>query len=129
MAIATKDEMAASSQGVGRSGDGSTQLNPSQFRLDIRPLGQRPGGKLPDNSPLLEAVRSVDRFLGNRSRLERGSTDANIPLSLGIPALSVGGGGKGGAAHTLDEWYEPAGRELGLKRVFLIAIALAGLHT
>jgi tripeptide aminopeptidase len=129
MAIATKDEISASSQGVGRSGDGSTQLNPSHLRLEIKPLGLRPGGKLPDNSPLLEAVRSVDRFLGNRSRLERGSTDANIPLSLGIPALSVGGGGKGGGAHTLDEWYEPAGRELGLKRVFLIAIALAGLQT
>ena len=128
MAIATKDEISASSQGAGRQ-SGGTQLNQSQFRLEITPLGLRPGGKLPDNSPLLEAVRSVDRFLGNRSRLERGSTDANIPLSLGIPALSVGGGGKGGGAHTLDEWYEPAGRELGLKRVFLIALALAGLQS
>lgn len=98
------------------------------LKLNIRSLGSRPGGKLPDNSPLLETVRNVDRFLGNRSRIERGSTDANIPLSLGIPAISLGGGGKGGGAHTPDEWYEPAGRELGLKRLFLITLTLAGLQ-
>jgi acetylornithine deacetylase/succinyl-diaminopimelate desuccinylase-like protein len=129
MAIAAKDEIAASSQVASRPSGGATHLGQMNLHLEIKSLGQRPAGKLPDNSPLLEAVRNVDRFLGNRSRLERGSTDANIPLSLGIPALSVGGGGKGGGAHTLDEWYEPAGRELGLKRVFLLAIALAGLQT
>ena len=129
MAIATKDEMSDAAHGASRSNGGGTQSNQSHLRLEIKPLGQRPGGKLPDNSPLLETIRNVDRFLGNRSRLERGSTDANIPLSLGIPAISVGGGGKGGGAHTLDEWYEPAGRELGLKRLFLLAIALAGLQS
>jgi tripeptide aminopeptidase len=92
-------------------------------------LGNRPSGKLPDNSPLLEIVREVDTYLGNRSRLERGSTDANIPLSLGIPSISLGGGGTGGGAHTLSEWYDPAGRELGLKRLYLIALALAGAHS
>ncbi len=129
MAIATKDEMSESAHCAGRSNGGGAQLNQSHLQLEIKMLGQRPGGKLPDNSPLLETVRNVDRFLGNRSRLERGSTDANIPLSLGIPAISIGGGGKGGGAHTLAEWYEPAGRELGLKRLFLIAMALAGLQS
>jgi tripeptide aminopeptidase len=129
MAIATNDEMSESAHCAGRSNGGGAQLNQPHLQLEIKMLGQRPGGKLPDNSPLLETVRNVDRFLGNRSRLERGSTDANIPLSLGIPAISIGGGGKGGGAHTLDEWYEPAGRELGLKRLFLIAIALAGLQS
>jgi tripeptide aminopeptidase len=129
MAIATKDEMSDAGHAASRPNGGGTQLNQSHLRLEIKPLGQRPGGKLPDNSPILETVRNVDRFLGNRSRLERGSTDANIPLSLGIPAISVGGGGKGGGAHTLDEWYEPSGRELGLKRLFLIAVALAGLQS
>jgi hypothetical protein len=62
----------------------------------------------------------------NRSRLERSSTDANIPLSLGIPAVALGGGGKGAGSHTLDEWYDPTGRELGLKRLFLTVVALAG---
>jgi acetylornithine deacetylase/succinyl-diaminopimelate desuccinylase-like protein len=98
------------------------------LELNFRPLGARPSGKLPGDSPLLAMVRDVDRYLGNRSRLERSSTDANIPLSLGIPAVALGGGGKGGGAHTLEEWYDPSGRELGLKRLFLTLVALAGLE-
>jgi tripeptide aminopeptidase len=97
------------------------------IQVAFRSLGTRPAGTLPDDSPLLQTIRAVDRFLGNRSRLERSSTDANIPLSLGIPAVAIGGGGTGGASHTLLEWYDPTGRELGLKRLFLAAVSLAGL--
>jgi len=100
----------------------------AELKVDFHSLGLRPAGKLPENSPLLDAIRSVDRFLGTRSRLERSSTDANIPLSLGIPAVSIGGGGKGSGSHTLDEWYDPTGRELGLKRLFLSTVVLAGLQ-
>ena len=64
----------------------------------------------------------------NRSRIELSSTDANIPLSLGIPAVALGGGGKGGGSHTLDEWYDPYGRDFGLKRLFLTVVALSGLE-
>ena len=99
-----------------------------ELDLNVRSLGARPAGRLPEDSPLLATVRGVDRYLGNRSRLERSSTDANIPLSLGIPAVSLGGGGKGGGSHTPEEWYDPAGRELGLKRLFLTVVALAGLE-
>jgi tripeptide aminopeptidase len=98
------------------------------LRIIVRSLGSRPAGKLPDNAPLLETLRNVDRFLGNRSRLERSSTDANIPLSLNIPAVSLGGGGKGGGSHTTAEWYDASGRELGLKRLFLATVALAGVQ-
>jgi tripeptide aminopeptidase len=98
------------------------------FSLNFLLLGARPAGKLPPDSPLLATIRNVDRFLGNRSRTERSSTDANLPLSLGIPAVALGGGGSGGGAHSPDEWYDPAGRELGLKRLLLIALALAGLR-
>jgi tripeptide aminopeptidase len=98
------------------------------LQLNFRSVGARPAGKLPDNSPLLGTVRSVDQYLGIRSRLERSSTDANIPLSQGIPAIALGGGGKGGGSHTLAEWYDPAGRELGLKRLVLITLALAGVQ-
>jgi len=96
--------------------------------LNFRSLGARPAGKLPSDSPLLATIRNIDRFLGNRSRTERSSTDANLPLSLGIPAVALGGGGTGGGAHTPDEWFDPTGRDLGLKRLFLIAVALAGLE-
>lgn len=99
------------------------------MRLKISVIGVRPAGKLPDNSPLLAAIENVDRYLGNRSRFERSSTDANLPLSLGIPAIAIGGGGAGGRAHSLDEWYDPAGRELGLKRALLTILAVAGVSS
>jgi tripeptide aminopeptidase len=107
---------------------GSARDSAAALQVSFRSLGLRPSGKLPENSPLLDSVRSVDRFLGTRSRLERSSTDANIPLSLGIPAISIGGGGKANGSHTLEEWYDPAGRELGLKRLFLTTLLLAGLQ-
>jgi tripeptide aminopeptidase len=98
------------------------------LQANFRTLGARPAGKLAENSPLLETVRSVDQYLGIRSRIEHSSTDANIPLSQGIPAVALGGGGKGGGSHTTAEWYDATGRELGLKRIVLITLALAGVQ-
>jgi tripeptide aminopeptidase len=85
----------------------------------IKEIGSRPGGELPAGSPILECLRAVDTHLGIRSHLDCSSTDANIPLSLGIPAVSIGTGGQGGGAHTPSEWYQPDGRELGLRRILL----------
>ena len=106
----------------------ATHSSNSMLQLNFRSLGTRPAGKLPDDSPLVTIIRDIDSYLGNRSRLERSSTDANIPLSLGIPAVALGGGGKGGGSHTPEEWFDPTGRELGLKRLFLAAVALAGIE-
>jgi acetylornithine deacetylase/succinyl-diaminopimelate desuccinylase-like protein len=92
------------------------------FQIDL--IGDRPAASLPAGSPLLEALSAVDRHLGLRTELRLGSTDANIPLSLGIPALSMGAGGEGGGAHTLAEWYSARDRETGLKRVLLLALAM-----
>jgi len=104
--------------------------HPDDARIEIRyrSLGDRPGGQLPDGAPLLEAVRQADRYLDNQSRLERSSTDANIPLSLGIPAIAVGGGGRSGGAHSPGEWYDPTGREMGVKRLLLTVLAVAGVE-
>ncbi len=110
--------------GVARDRTGRSVRLSVQFRV----LGVRPGGELPEDSPLLDAVRNADRALHNRSRIERSSTDANIPLSQGIPAVALGAGGRGGASHSLQEWYEPAGRELGLKRVLLTVLGVAGIR-
>ena len=58
------------------------------------------------------------------------STDANIPLSMGIPAVSIGAGGQGGGAHTPGEWFHPEGRETGLARIYLtLCLLLRGLET
>jgi acetylornithine deacetylase/succinyl-diaminopimelate desuccinylase-like protein len=90
----------------------------------IYKIGDRPAAHLPSDSPLLETLRAVDRHLGLRTDLRLGSTDANIPLSMGISAVSMGAGGEGGGAHTKAEWYSDKGREIGLKRVMLLTLAM-----
>jgi acetylornithine deacetylase/succinyl-diaminopimelate desuccinylase-like protein len=96
-----------------------------EWKVDL--LGSRPGGELAADSPLLAALRAADDAVGNQSRVERSSTDANIPLSLGIDAISIGVGGSGGGAHSLAEWYDSAGREAGLKRVLLTVLGVSGI--
>jgi di/tripeptidase len=95
------------------------------WKIDV--LGTRPGGELSPNSPLLAALRSADEYVRNQSRIERSSTDANIPLANGIEAISIGAGGSGGGAHSLQEWYEPTGREMGLKRALLTLLGISGI--
>lgn len=90
----------------------------------IKEIGSRPAAALRDGSPILASLRAVDAHLGIRSRLDTSSTDANIPLFLGIPALSIGAGGQGGGAHTPHEWFKPEGRDLGLKRILLTLVLL-----
>jgi tripeptide aminopeptidase len=91
----------------------------SPAKLHIETIGNRPAAALPDNSPLLHTLRAVDRHLTLRTELRLGSTDANIPLSRGIPAIAIGAGGIGGGIHTLQEWYDPTGRETALRRLLL----------
>jgi acetylornithine deacetylase/succinyl-diaminopimelate desuccinylase-like protein len=93
----------------------------------VKEIGSRPGGSLPADAPILEYLRAVDAHLGIRSNLDCSSTDANIPLSLGLPAVSIGAGGQGGGAHTAGEWFQPETRELGLRRILLtLCLLLAG---
>jgi tripeptide aminopeptidase len=92
----------------------------------MKEIGSRPGGGLQEGAPLLECIRAVDAHLGIRSYLDCSSTDANVPLSLGLPAVSIGAGGQGGGAHTPAEWFKPERRELGLQRVLLALCMLLG---
>jgi acetylornithine deacetylase/succinyl-diaminopimelate desuccinylase-like protein len=85
----------------------------------LRAIGSRPGGRLAEDASILGFLRAVDSHLGIRSRPDCASTDANIPLSRGLQAVSIGAGGQGGGAHTPSEWFQPQGRDLGLKRVLL----------
>ena len=90
----------------------------------LKEIGSRPAAALPEDAAILRYVRAVDAHLGIRSRLNCSSTDANVPLSLGIPAIAIGGGGAGGGAHTAQEWFRPEGRDLGLKRILLVLLLL-----
>jgi acetylornithine deacetylase/succinyl-diaminopimelate desuccinylase-like protein len=90
----------------------------------LRDIGSRPGGRLAEDAAILRFIRAVDGHLGIRSYVDCASTDANVPLSMGLPALSIGAGGQGGGAHTPGEWFHPEGREVGLKRILLTALLL-----
>jgi len=116
------DEEMAAARDRGMAGGSST------LDLRVSVLGVRPAGELPESSPLLAALLAADTRLGNRSRRERSSTDANVPLSAGIQAISLGAGGRSGGAHTIEEWYDPTNRDLGLQRVALTLLAVAGLE-
>lgn len=98
-----------------------------QASLQLESIGDRPAAELPEDSSLLHILRAVDRHLGLRTELRLGSTDANLPLSLGIPAAALAAGGTGGGIHTLSEWYDPTGRETALRRILLTLLDLA--HT
>lgn len=92
------------------------------FRIER--IGDRPAGRLPADAPLLQSLKAVDRHLGIQTEERVASTDANLPISLGIEALAMGAGGKGGGIHTRGEWYDARGRDLALKRILLLLIAI-----
>lgn len=106
-----------------RKRDGNT---PS-LSYEMKQIGNRPAAELKPNSRLLAIIHAVDLHLNNSARLQRASTDANIPLSQGREAVAIGAGGSGGGAHTLHEWYDPATRDLGLKRILLSTLSLSGV--
>jgi acetylornithine deacetylase/succinyl-diaminopimelate desuccinylase-like protein len=99
---------------------------PTELTADMRIIGNRPAGELRPEARILRIARAVDAHIGNTAQVQRASTDANIPLSLGREAIALGAGGKGGGAHTLQEWFDPSGREFGLQRILLVVLALAG---
>jgi di/tripeptidase len=104
----------------------SQQKRPLGVNCEVVAIGNRPAGELALGSRILHVIRAVDNQLNNAAQVQRASTDANIPLSLGLEAIAIGGGGSGGGAHTLQEWFDSNGRELGLKRILLTMLALAG---
>jgi hypothetical protein len=70
---------------------------------------------------------AVTRFFGEEPSLSRSSTNSNIPISLGIPAITIGGGGVGRGAHTLDEWFINQDGPVGVQRTLLIALSQVGV--
>jgi len=99
---------------------------PNLVESQMLAIGNRPAGELSPDARILRVIRAVDTFLNNTAQVQRASTDANVPISLGREAIAIGGGGSGGGAHTLQEWFDCNGRELGLKRILLTMLALAG---
>lgn len=97
------------------------------LELEMNLIGERPGGETPPDSPLVRLAEEATRAVGHRPLLDCASTDSNVPVSLGIPAVTLGAGGSSGNSHTTDEWYDPRGRDLGLKRALLVLLGMVGL--
>lgn len=93
-----------------------------KLQLSVERIGARPVGALAADTPLHRSLRAVDRHLAISTDSRIGSTDANLPLSLGVPALAIGAGGTGGGLHSTGEWYDPTGRELALRRILLLLL-------
>jgi acetylornithine deacetylase/succinyl-diaminopimelate desuccinylase-like protein len=95
--------------------------------LRVERIGERPAGSIPPDSPLVAAALATTRAVGARPELAASSTDANVPLALGMPAITIGAGGESGGIHTLDEWYANDGGGRGLERALLTVLACAGV--
>ena len=88
-------------------------------------VGLRPGGHTEESDPIVQTALAVSRALGMTSTLHEGSTDANVPMNMGIPAITIGGGGSGSGAHSLDETFNTKNSWEGTQRALLLAVALA----
>ncbi len=95
--------------------------------LEVTVIGDRPSGETDRSLPLVAAAIGATRLIGRDADLATASTDANVPISLGIPAIAIGAGGRGGEAHTVAEWFENSAGHLGVVRALAIVVASAGL--
>lgn len=87
-------------------------------------VGMRPAGKTPQDHPIVQTALAVSRAMGLQDNLREGSTDSNVPMNLGIPAITISGGGIGTGAHSLNETFDTKGAWKGTQRALLLAVAL-----
>ena len=99
--------------------------NRGRLTVEKTLVGNRPAGRSAADSPIVQAAVSVTRALGLAASVDEGSTDSNIPISLGIPAVTIDGGGRGTGAHSLDEAFDGTDSWQGTARAFLLALAIA----
>ncbi len=109
-----------------REENSQRSMSGTSLNYELEQVGDRPSGETSLNSRVVGAAIECSRALGIEPRLDCSSTDSNIPISLGIPAITLGVGGISSNCHSLTEWYEATGRELGIKRLVLLTGALAG---
>jgi len=100
----------------------------SILRAEIECIGDRPTGELSVTSDIVRIARATTRYYGETAEMVSSSTDANIPISLGIPAIALGAGGDAGGTHTLDEWYRNDDGAIGIQRALLTTLMLTGVE-
>jgi tripeptide aminopeptidase len=107
------------------SANRSRRAATAALTLSIEVIGDRPTGTTPADTRLVLAAMAATRHVGAEPELTASSTDANVPIALGIPAIALGAGGESGMTHTLGEWYDNRNGPEGLQRALLTVLALA----
>jgi acetylornithine deacetylase/succinyl-diaminopimelate desuccinylase-like protein len=113
---------AAAREENARRSPGTTPL-----AFTIETIGDRPCGELPASHALVRLAEAATRAIGRSPELATASTDANVPISLGVPAIAIGAGGRGGGVHTPGEWYDNTDGALGVARALTVLVGAAGL--
>ena len=98
------------------------------LRLTINKIGNRPSGKVDESVPLIQRTIAATQHMGVEPRLTIGSTNSNIPISLGVPAVTIGRGGDGGKAHSLDEWWINKDGYKSIQLALLILLSESGIN-
>jgi acetylornithine deacetylase/succinyl-diaminopimelate desuccinylase-like protein len=98
-----------------------------KLTVEVKLVGKRPTGSQASDAPIVQLALAADKALGIQSQLGSGSTDSNVPISLGIPAITIDGGGQGHGAHSLEESFDTTNSHLGTQRALLIALGIVGL--
>lgn len=101
-----------------------------KITVELKVIGDRPSGQTSHDSPIAQIAGAVVRAVGMKPRYSYSSTDANIPISMGIPAITIDSGGQGGRAHALDEWIdvEKTSSVKGIRAAMLLVLTLAGMQ-
>jgi acetylornithine deacetylase/succinyl-diaminopimelate desuccinylase-like protein len=107
--------------------NGRRALGTPLLTCEITLIGDRPCGEISPDDPLVRAAMHATRLVGREPELATASTDANVPISLGIPAIAIGAGGRGGNTHTPTEWFDNTDGTLGLARALTILLCAADL--
>lgn len=112
--------------------DGLAEANEVRRRGDVltvkvEKIGDRPSGEVAEDHPFVKRAIAATELTGGLTTLGRSSTDSNIPIARGIPSITIGGGGTGANAHSLDEYYINREGPQGIQRALLILLAQAGL--
>ena len=103
-------------------------VHEGEVRVEFEPIGVRPAGSQPAAAPLVGAAVAPAATFGFEPRLQAGSTDANVPISRGVPAVTIDGGGRSEGAHSPDEWFDTRDSHLGSQWALLFVLELAGVR-
>ncbi|MFT4031077.1 MAG: M20/M25/M40 family metallo-hydrolase [Siphonobacter sp.] len=107
--------------------ENTTKRLGADLTVDIKKVGDRPSGLNDEKNPLIQRMIAITRYFKAEPSLNSSSTNANIPFSKGVPAATIGIGGVGGGAHSLNEWWVNDKGYLGIQQALLILLAEAGL--